>query len=594
MKKTKKLLALLVVTMLMLTSICTFVNAESGVKINSTPTKGSLKITKLENGRTDEEGHKLPLSGVKFVIYKVDDNESSNEIPEKYLQEDYDSESDENYYTAEATTNNDGQVIFNDLKLGRYLVVEAEAPANVVEKIANFLVDIPMTNAEGNNLIYDVEVVPKNDTVYGGFVLTKVNEKNEPLKGVTFILEKQKDGIWEYYEIYEIMDGAKVLKTLTTDENGQITLEGLPAGNYRFVETSTLDGYILDNKTVYPFQVSLGDDAKTIVSPENVTVTNEKPTIEKEITSITRNEKNTNVIKDGINSIDIGDTISYKVVSDIPSMIDRLDTYKISDEMSTGLTFLSEGFSVVAINRDADGENLELKAGTDYTLTSDEHSWVLEFTKENLVDYKRLEISYKAILNEDALATAEGNNSKVTLDYSNIVKVDYNGNSNTNEIKKDEAEVKVYTGGFNIEKRAMKVDGELLPGAVFKIATSENDARTGNYITDSEGNVITLTTDENGKASYKGLSYGTYYLVEVQAPTYEDNGETKHYNLLKDPVEITVGEDTFEGSASIIINKKGTILPSTGGMGALIFVAAGIAFVTIGVVYYQKNRKDEK
>lgn len=604
MIKSKRIVALLLSVMLIISSMFTVVNAAGDEAAGIT--SGSLTITKLENGRTDEDGNKLPLAGVKFKIYKVDDDESILQIPDKYLQEDYDSSSDENYYTTEAVTGVDGKVNFPNLKLGRYLVIEAEAPINVVEKKANFLVDIPTTNPEGNGLIYDVEVTPKNDTVYGGITLTKLNEKNEPMAGVNFILQKKNGEDWEDYELE---------KTLVTNESGTITLEGLPAGEYRFIETKTLEGYILDNNATYNFSVSLEEDGTTKVFPETITVINEKPTIKKEIASISRDEDNTNSNKDGINSADIGDIISYKIVAYVPRVINKLNTFVISDNMDEGLTFVNNSISIKGKERILDQANQEMVSlseeidseitSEDYVLTSSEHSWSLEFTeqgKEKLMKYESLEITYNAILNSNAVANSNGNNNKAILEYSNIVNVKYDETPNpddTDKESRDENDAKVYTGGFNLEKHALSRDGELLGGAVFKIATSEVEARKGNFIKDADGNEIVLTTGngengtELGKVSYKGLSYGTYYLLEVQAPTYEENGEVKYYNLLKDPIKIAVGEDTYEGLANVIVNKKGTLLPSTGGMGAVVFVAAGVLFIVLGVTYYRKNRKEE-
>lgn len=636
MIKSKRIVALLLSVMLIISSMFTVVNAAAdnaaGIAL------GSLTITKLENGRTDEDGNKLPLAGVKFKIYKVDDDESILQIPDKYLQEDYDSSSDENYYTAEAITGVDGKVSFSNLKLGRYLVVEEESPINVVYKTDNFLVDIPTTSVDGNSLIYNVEVYPKSETVYGGIILTKVNEKNEPMQGVKFILQttnhrmadegtslglmenvpQTRWAVPEWKTVTELKGEERVPKELITDENGQITLQGLPEGYYRFIETETLDGYILDNSDTYEFEVYLGDDSKTVVEPEAIYVKNEKAGIEKTITSVSRNENNTNIVKDGINSIDIGDTISYKLIVDIPTIIQKMNTFKITDTMDNGLTFIPEGMILKMITHYDDEEMediietmpVEDIIGTDM-FTYTEHSWILDiinnssnFAMSVPPSKITLEITYDAILNSDAVAMSIGNNNKAELEYSILVNQDYNENSNGTEenpipTKKIESSAKIYTGGFNIEKHALSRDGELLGGAVFKIATSEENAIQGNFIKDANGNEIVLTTGngengtELGKVSYKGLSYGTYYLLEVQAPTYEENGEVKYYNLLKDPIKIAVGEDTYEGLANVIVNKKGTLLPSTGGMGAVVFVAAGILFIVLGVTYYRKNRKEE-
>lgn len=643
MIKSKRIIALFLVVMLILSNMLTVFAETSSGEASATATvpagAGSLTINKLENGRTDESGNRLPLSGVKFKIYKVDDDyDAIYNIPEKYLQEGYDSSNDENYYTSEATTGTDGQVKFSNLKLGRYLVVETESPINVVYKTENFLVDIPTTNPEGNGLIYDVVVYPKSDTVYGEIVLTKVNEKNEPMQGVKFILQtrnyrmadegadlglmenvpKSRLAINEWKTVTEVKEGERVPKELITDENGKITLQGLPEGDYRFIETETLDGYILDNSKTYEFNVYLGDDSKTVVEPEAIYVKNEKAGIEKTITSVSRNENNTNIIKDGINSIDIGDTISYKILVDIPTIIEKMNTFKITDTMDNGLTFIPEGmiFKMTTHYDDEEMEDIvetisvEDIIGTDI-FTYTEHSWILDiinnssnFAMSVPPSKITLEITYDAILNNDAIATAIGNNNKAELEYSTLVNQDYNENSNATEenpipTKKIQSLSKIYTGGFNIEKHALSKDGALLGGAVFKIATSEEDARQGKFIKDANGNEIVLSTGngengtELGKVSYKGLSYGTYYLLEVQAPTYEENGETKYYNLLKDPIKIAVEEETYEGLANVIVNKKGTLLPSTGGMGALIFIVAGTLFIAVGITYYRKNKKEE-
>ena len=56
---------------------------------------------------------------------------------------------------------------------GLYYVSETNAPANVTGKTDDFLVSLPMTNAEGDDWIYDVHVFPKNKTTYGGVTLVK-------------------------------------------------------------------------------------------------------------------------------------------------------------------------------------------------------------------------------------------------------------------------------------------------------------------------------------------------------------------------------------------------------------------------------------
>lgn len=77
----------------------------------------------------------------------------------------------------EKRTNASGQVTFDKLPVGMYLVVETTTPSVVKSPVAPFLVSIPMTRigdstdpSTNNNLkqwLYDVKVYPKNTTVTG-------------------------------------------------------------------------------------------------------------------------------------------------------------------------------------------------------------------------------------------------------------------------------------------------------------------------------------------------------------------------------------------------------------------------------------------
>ena len=560
----KKFILVILTLIIAMASYFTIANA-----VDLSKTKGSLTITKYEKGKKDNSGNYVPLEGVTFNIYKVSETETSTDKPA-------------GNYTATARTGSDGKATFPNLDLGRYLVVEDSAPENVTEKVKNFLVDIPSTNAVGNDIVYDVEVEAKNETVYGSIILTKKNEKDEVMKGVTFILQKQNGANWEDYP-------SSSSNSYNTNDNGQIALTGLPAGKFRFVETNlgTNSGYILDNQTAHEFTVALGENSTTVVTPETITVKNEKPTITKTITSITKNSNNTNTITNGTTSADLADAVSYKIVVDVPSTVERLATFKIEDTMHTGLTFQSSGFKVKGIGT----TNKDLTEGTDYTLTSTNNTWNLTFTNANIKQYKTLEITYNAIVNQSADVTSTGNINTAKLTYSNIVTKNYNNVSNADKTSDTESSVKVYVGGFKIEKRETTRTGKLLSGAIFKIASSKANANSGTFIKDANGNEITLTTVD-GIVEYKGLAYGTYYIVETQAPTYDDNGTTKYYNLLNKPEQVTINAETYTGDPIIVVNRKKTILPKTGGIGTALFTIAGLTLVVLGAVFYIKNKKE--
>ena len=556
MKRNTKIISMVLMFVMLIAVLGTAVRADD----RYTRTKGSLQLTKYETGTNVDGAYQEKLAGVTFDIYKVADNETSTATPGTGK-------------IATKTTGADGIVKFDDLALGRYLVVESDAPANVVQKIANFLVDIPMTNATGDGIVYDVELQPKNSTAYGGFTLVKQDENGNPLEGVIFKVQKKDGATWADYATQQ---------TLGTNAQGAITLTGLPEGTYRMIETGlgNNDGYILDNETAYEFTVKLNTaTGVTEVTPDQTTVTNQKPTVSKEITSITNS---TTGRADGTNSANKGDTIKYTITAQVPNKtIARLNTYKVIDEMDNGLTFVEGTATAVGVKEDS------TETAITPTVTKTAKGFEATFTNADLAAYKTIKITYDAKLGEGTTQPTTYNN-KATLQYSNIVKTDYTGSTNTETTKTTENSTPVKTGGFKIEKRADTQTGKLLPGAEFKLALSIEDAGNQKFVKDSEGNEIVLTTDAQGATSYYGLAYGEYYLVETKAPV---DSTGKYYNSLNKPQEFTIN-DTSYATPMTVINKSGTTLPGAGGIGAIIFIVIGVAAIGAGVILHIKNKRD--
>ena len=308
MKKFKKMLAGLLGAAMVLTSFGTPAWADGATR-NTLPTidktqTGTLTINKYEG--TDKS---KPLADVEFTIWKVADIEQdsspSSKVGFKYTPvnglglsaDDFTSnETDAQKYTDAIYDNvlnklntkiKDGTIgkgtkrttvldesnriasaKFENLKLGLYLVQETKAPSQIVNKTANFLVSVPMTNKDGTAWNYDVVAEPKNAAVYSGITLIKTGTTinadgtkgtSTPLSGVQFALQRYNMTSKEWDLV--TTDHVDGIYTTSSEAGvvGQITVNGLAPDKYRFIETSlgtgeTNHGYILNGT---PYELSL-------------------------------------------------------------------------------------------------------------------------------------------------------------------------------------------------------------------------------------------------------------------------------------------------------------------------------------------------
>ena len=582
--KTKKYSIFFVVMVMVLVSTL-------AVKVKAAdPTTGSLTIVAHEqqNNTTNND----PLEGVEYTIYKVDETVETTTQAESYITS--------NSVTGEAkTTGEDGTVVFDNIDLGRYYVKVTNVPDGVVAT-EDFIVELPRTNSTGTGWDYDITVEPKIKTAFGNLEFTKTDANGTPMNGVEFKLQvKQNNGAWVDYAAQT---------NFTTNSEGKITLNNLPSydynsntATYRLVEVSVPDtGYIINNKKLATLvwkvnndgtitienEASLDSDLFTVTKDENitkVTYKNEKPEVEKKV-------KNGGEYLDMVGAF-LTDTIEFKVTAGIPMQIADMKTYKITDSIPQGLTLNRESIKIEATTADS-SETVPTDA---YTLS--QTGLEVTFNPQKLAEnnYTAIIITYTAKLNmEEAVIGGDGNVNTVTLEYTN--KVAENGDEEETTTTTDTAQV--HTGAVLLEKVEKGNVETKLAGAKFKIATTEQNAKDGIFVKDETGADIEVTTGDDGQAVIEGLKYAdnevdtSYWLVETQAPSYIEDGETKYYNLLKNPVEVQVGKTTHE-SAVQIKNGKGFDLPATGSIGLAIFTVVGIAVMAGAVVLNKKQKVQE-
>ena len=574
MKKSK--ISFFMIFMLVLVTVSNCVLAVTDSIIDTTR-KGSLEITALnqENLNIDDS---TPIAGVTYSLYMVDENVLDIDAAEEAIV-------GEDPVNA-LTTGENGKVKFENLNLGRYYAKVTAYPTATSEIPESFLVDVPMVNKYGDGWIYDITVSPKIQTALGNAELTKT-DLNGPMEGIEFKVQvSTQEDVWEDY----VPDGADEALVVSTNAEGKISLENLPysvneeRAKFRLIEMSAPEGYIVDNK--YPAEIQVQANGTVVITDTRtgeaataaqlgeINVVNENPEVVKEV------KKQDGTFGD-VASANMTDTVTFKVTVDVPTYVEDLTTYTITDNMPQG--FVLGTMEVKGLV--AQGGAEETVAADAYTKTD---NFTLTFDTQKITKYTTIIITYDVTLDRDNVVIGEaGNVNNVSFEYTTNVDTDGTEKDTTT----DEDTTKVVTGGIQIKKT--DTQGTVLPGAKFKIATSEANAKNGTFLSDENG-VIEVTTGADGMATIEGLAYNDdekardYWLVETQAPTYEENGETKAYTLLDKPLRVAVDGDSHTVAVEVV-NRKPFSLPLTGGIGTVLFTAVGIAVIVIA----KRIKKDE-
>lgn len=496
----------------------------------------------------------------------------------------------------------------SNLPLGLYLVMETKSPDQVTTPCEPFLVSVPMTRVGATNpqsdWLYDVHVYPKNRTSYGNITLTKMGQVGNStdtaaLSGVTFKLykfvgTKNADGKINAFTTTNFTDAEETGKVwkqitkastaagdntgsdfgLTTGSNGKITVNGLSAGYYCFVEQSVGDvnkAFITD-QTPHYFEVK-GENSQEVTVAEDgtvtpkadsteannleMTVTDPRPDVEKKVKDRTPAVGDEEYVK--ASDYSVGDDVPYKVTVKVPQ---ALLNAKIKDADTDKFVFeVKDTPENLAVNKDVKVNSTAAPAGVTITYDDDANSkggkgFTAKFTQvalKNLVGSgDTFTIEYTAKLLKGADMTTAGNRNTVSLQYSN--KIDADGNIVPDNSSKIEGGTVVYTFGIHVEKRGDTANGAKLSGVKFNvykevaagtagavvgsdigITDADKDKSFAKVVIDdkkADATQFDLVTGADGTAKVDGLANGTYYLVETAT--------VKDYNLLSAPVKVEI------------------------------------------------------
>lgn len=316
----------------------------------------------------------------------------------------------------------------------------------------------------------------------------------------------------------------------------------------------------------------------TTNSEIEVTEKNGVPTVDKEV------QEDSSSAWGSSNHADIGQIVNFR--TKITAQAGAQD-YTLYDNMSEGLTY--NGVTSVTLN------GIELN-NSDYTVstTDKNYTFVVTFSEDfekSLKANDEIVVYYNATLNEKAIIVNTGNPNETWLEYGD-----------ENESNHD------YTRTYTFEFELVKTDGKKeLKGAEFELYKKDKTTKINLVkITDEAGKVTgyrvakandqnTVTTIEVGTTVIIGLDEDTYYLKEIKAP----EGYNKLVDFIEVKIDATINETTNVSTVTVngktealnVVNTTGTLLPSTGGMGTVLFITVGsIMVLGFGVLLVTKLR----
>lgn len=302
---------------------------------------------------------------------------------------------------------------------------------------------------------------------------------------------------------------------------------------------------------------------------------------------------------------DIGDEIPFKLEGTVPADYDAEYTsyyFAFHDEEEAGLTFNPKSVKVYV-------DDTEITTGFELKTTpTDDCSFEVVFN--NLKDIKAvhagstIRVEYTSTLNENAVIGGNGNLNRAKLQYSN--------NPRNVESKGETVwdNVVVFTYQVVVNKYANSVaENNKLKGAEFTLTKKLKDGTTKD---------IAVAKSQDGvRFTFKGLDDGEYTLTETVTPEGYNTIEPITFNVSanheinwdgtgnrsallesltgnKGTGEITFTSDKGTGALTTdIINKSGTVLPSTGGMGTTVFYVVGGGLMAVAVVLLVTKKRME-
>ena len=374
--------------------------------------------------------------------------------------------------------------------------------------------------------------------------------------------------------------------TLNKENNWQIT--GVPAGYYLIVDIST---GLAEGETSSAFILQLVEDVKINSKHSYV------PDVQKKIKDTNDSVPNSTTNWQDSADHDIGDKIPFQLKMTVPGNFAQFVTYKeayrfvFHDTEEQGLSFNND--AKVYVNGTEITTGFEVEFPTAHEKDGDTFDVVFaDLTKiPGLKAGDVITVEYTSTLTESAVLGKQGNVNTVYGEYSNLHRPEYPGFTPKDSVI-----------AFTYKVIVNKVDENSAPLAGAEFTLEKYDVATNTWKPISKVETTAGTT-----FTFNGLDDGNYRLTETATPAgynsikpieftvtadhdieWEKQARTDVLNTLTG--EVTTGEIKFtttedQGTlSSDVVNKSGTVLPSTGGIGTTLFYVIGGLLVVAAVV----------
>ena len=383
-----------------------------------------------------------------------------------------------------------------------------------------------------------------------------------------------------------------------TVTDGNYVISGLAAGYYLVKDQ---DGSLTgdnDSYTEYIIQV---------VGNVTATPKSDVTEVQKKVKDINDSTDTTKTDWQDSADYDIGDSIPFQLKATLADNVSSYTTYKVvfHDTLSKGLTYNNDA-KVYIDGTETNRFTVTADGTTTLTVSCDDVKAL------GAGNSSAITVEYTAKLNENAVLGSAGNPNEVYLEYSNNPNKSEKGNNETGETPKDVVIVFTYKTIIN------KVDSENKPltGAAFKL---EKLIKGKDGAADTWTTVKEFTVDETTTSfTFSGLDDGQYKLTETKTPVgyntidpiyfvieathdvtadaptlktlnaYLTDANGNKQTEMKDGESVNIDLGTVDLTAgsitTTVVNKSGSELPSTGGIGTTIFYVLGGVLVLAAVV----------